>query len=162
MLSIISSAFGRTAVLVSIAVAACAGVACSSSSTTGSGGTGEGSGTGTGEGSGTGGACDTLTVNNFESWCSVAVNGEAASTSAKQTVCVASGTKVSLVAKPAPNFILGSAPWVSGTTGQGTETGGTGSGGTSTNSVTVTGATCVAVCCPFPSGSGCTGITTGC
>jgi hypothetical protein len=103
-----------------------------------------------------------LTVLNFEAWCSVAVAGGSASLAAEQTVCVAAGT-VDLSASAASSaFELGAAPWrgTSGDNGSGDPGTVTGTGTSAENSTTVvvtTGSVCVAVCCPFssPAGTGC-------
>jgi hypothetical protein len=110
--------------------------------------------------------CTTLKLYNFDTWCSVSINGAATSTSGTQSVCVTPGT-ISLVAEPnGDNFELGPDPWVyiSGTGGtdsgiSGTIVGDGGVGSTSTTSVNVVAGApgCVLVCCPFSSnGTGCT------
>jgi hypothetical protein len=104
-----------------------------------------------------GGGCVTLTVKNYFNWCSVSVNGGTASNLSSQTVCVPSGTTVSLAATPLSSFQLGPAPWhdTAGDTGSGDP--GTVSSNTSSTTVVVSPAsTCVWVCCPFsPNGNGC-------
>ena len=97
-----------------------------------------------------------LTVKNYLSWCSVSVNGGAASTAASQIVNVTPGT-IPLAADAATGFILDAHMWhhTNGDTA-GTGEGGTVSGTTSSTAVTVgMTAKCVWVCCPFPDGSGC-------
>ncbi len=121
----------------------------------GSGGT---AGTTTGASSNTGGSTggggmQQLTVKDYLSWCSVTVNGGAASSSAAQTVSVSPGN-VTLTASPNSGFMLGLWHHTSGDTGSGEP--GTVSGSTSTATVAVgNAATCVWVCCPFTDGSGC-------
>ena len=99
----------------------------------------------------------TLTVKNFDVWCSVSVNGGAASTAAVQTVPISTPTDVTLVATPASStFILGDWHHTDGDTGSGDP--GKVSGTMSTAKVNVgTSNVCVWVCCPFanPPGSGC-------
>ena len=99
----------------------------------------------------------TLTVKNFDVWCSVSVNGGAASTDAVQTVPITTPTDVALVATPASStFILGDWHHTDGDTGSGDP--GTVSGTMSTAKVNVgTSNVCVWVCCPFanPPGTGC-------
>ena len=101
-----------------------------------------------------------LTVKNFESWCSISVNGGTASSDATQTVDVMPGS-ITLVARPASaSFELGPTPWHdtagdSGTGDPGTQVG-TGTNATSGTTVTVgTSAKCVWACCPFTNGTGC-------
>jgi hypothetical protein len=96
-----------------------------------------------------------LTVMNFLSWCSVTINGGAASTGASVTASVASGSMVTLVATPASSsFMIGDNPWFGVTqNGGGAAPGmdnGTGTTETSTATVVVTGNQCVAVCCQEP------------
>jgi hypothetical protein len=102
-------------------------------------------------------------VKNYLSWCSVSVAGHAASTDAAQTVCVAAGA-VTLTATPASaTFEIGTAPWhgTAGDTGSGDP--GTISGMMSTIMVTASGASkCVWACCPFTSGTGCSGLPNQC
>ncbi len=115
------------------------------------------------------GACTTLTVKNFDSWCTIAVGAAATKTDATQTTCVAPGSMVTLVAmaNPIGGFEVGPAPWndipgdgdasVAGTQ--------TGSGGSAQSSVNVTVGSsnlCVYACCPFSGGSGCSGIVSPC
>ncbi|MCE9578239.1 MAG: hypothetical protein K8W52_34250 [Deltaproteobacteria bacterium] len=102
----------------------------------------------------TGGA--TLTVKNYLAWCSVSVNGAAASTAAQQVVTVTPGA-IPLVASGATGFKLGPNMWhhVDGTTGN-TGVAGNVSGTMSSATVTVgAGGACVWVCCPFTNGTGC-------
>jgi hypothetical protein len=105
-----------------------------------------------------------LMVKNFESWCSVAVGSNATSAAASQTVFASAGT-LNLVATPASSaFEIGGNMWhlVDGDSGSGVT--GTVSGMMSTAQVTIDSNTakCVWVCCPFASGSGCTGIANQC
>ena len=104
-----------------------------------------------------------LTVDNFDTWCSVTVNGSTASTAASQTVCVVTSSTVTLTAEPNGSaFELGTTPWhkVTGDTGSGVQGNVAGTGATAVSTVTVVaaGATqCVYACCPFTSGTGCCG-----
>jgi hypothetical protein len=103
----------------------------------------------------------TLTVKNYLSWCSVSVDGNAASTTAVQTEPItATRNDLTLVATAASaSFKIDSMMWhhTNGDSGGG-EGGTVGGGGTmSTATVTVTAGTnkCVWVCCPFTNGTGC-------
>jgi hypothetical protein len=100
----------------------------------------------------------TLTVKNFLGWCSVAVNGGAASTGDAIAVSVAPGTVATIVASPASDaFQIGAEPWfgvdqAAGGAASGTDIG-TGPTETSTAAVTLSarGAPrCVSVCCQEP------------
>jgi len=103
-----------------------------------------------------------LTVNNFESWCSVSINHDNATIMNTYTATVGLGA-VTLVASPASEtFELGSDMWhlVDGDSGSGVAGTQAGSGDTATSTATVTisstAAKCVWVCCPFAnSGTGC-------
>ena len=97
-----------------------------------------------------------LTVKNVLSWCSVSVNGGAASTAASQIVNVQPGM-ITLTASPVAGFILDAHMWhhTDGDTA-GTGEAGSVTGMTSTAKATVTAAAkCVWVCCPFTNGTGC-------
>jgi hypothetical protein len=96
-------------------------------------------------------------VKNYEAWCTIAVNGETASTAAVQTVCVAANGTVPVTAAPAnASFELGPKPWHDTTGDTGTGDPGTVSGGVSSTTATVTtGTKCVWACCPFTNGTGC-------
>jgi hypothetical protein len=111
--------------------------------------------------------CVNLTVNNYASWCSISVAGGTSTAAASQSVCVPPGT-VTLVATPASMYFeIGPAPWhlTSGDTGSGdpgTQVG-TGTSETSTTTVVLTsGSKCVWACCPFTSGTGCSGVPDPC
>jgi len=101
-----------------------------------------------------------LTVKNYLSWCSIAVNGGTASTGATQTINVMPGS-ITLVAKEASaTFEIGPTTWhgTAGDTGAGDPGTLAGTGADETSSTTVTvGATakCVWACCPFANGTGC-------
>lgn len=101
-----------------------------------------------------------LTVKNYLNWCSVSVNGGAASTAATQTVNVMPGTIPLTATAASAAFIIAPNMWhhTTGDTGAG-ETGTvTGSGTTAQSAVTATvgGAPkCVWICCPFTNGTGC-------
>jgi hypothetical protein len=115
-------------------------------------------------------SCTTLNVYNFDSWCSVSVNGGTSKTDGVQTVCVTPGS-IPLVTSPKnATFELGQDPWVYISGAGGTDSGISGAivgdggvGSTSTTSVDVGTTTgCVEVCCPFSSnGTGCTSAFTG-
>jgi hypothetical protein len=98
-----------------------------------------------------------LTVKNYLSWCSVSVNGGAASSGATQTVNVTPGPITLVATAASTTFKLGPNMWhhVDGTTGN-TGVPGTVAGAMSTATITV-GATaaCAWVCCPFANGTGC-------
>jgi hypothetical protein len=103
--------------------------------------------------------CVSLTVLNYEVWCSVTVNGGAAFVADAETFCVPSGTE-QLAATAVLNFELGPAPWhdTVGDKGDGDPGTVTGSGASAIDSTTVVvgdAATCVWVCCPFDDGVGC-------
>ena len=97
----------------------------------------------------------TLTVLNFLSWCSVTINGGAASTGATVTASVAQGSTATIVATPASSaFTIGADPWFGvtqngGAAAPGTDKG-TGATETSTATVVVAGNQCVSVCCELP------------
>lgn len=99
------------------------------------------------DGAGSGSGTFALTLHNYLAWCEATVNGGAATT-ADQTVNVAPGT-ITLTAKGATGFMLGSNMWhhTSGDTGNGEP--GTVNAMTSTATVVVTNAAkCAWVCCP--------------
>jgi hypothetical protein len=138
-----------TRIALAIILAAAAFVACSSSSPTK---TDAPVGNGDAPGSGT-----PLTVDNFDSWCSVAVGNNTTSSSPSQLVDVTPGT-ITLTATALSGFILGDWFGVTGDTGSGTTGTVTGSGSSAVSTATVTvgsTAACVSICCPFKSGSGC-------
>jgi hypothetical protein len=94
---------------------------------------------------GGGGAAVTLKLENYLSWCSVAVNGGAPSSTEVQTLSFAPGTVVNLTANPASaSFVF--AYWV-GTAGDTTATHDT----QKATTVTMTGNKVVQACCPFAS-----------
>jgi hypothetical protein len=102
-----------------------------------------------------------LTVKNFDAWCTITVEGGSATTLPTETVTVTTGT-VTLTAKPASSaFELGPAPWhdTAGDSGSGDPGTVTGTGTDAVSTTTVSGVTsagtCVWACCPFTSGSGC-------
>jgi hypothetical protein len=104
-------------------------------------------------------ACVSLTVLNYEVWCSVTVNAGAAFVADAETLCVPPGTE-QLAATALPNFELGPAPWhdTAGDNGDGDPGTVTDGGMFAVNSTTVVvgdAATCVWVCCPFDDGVGC-------
>ncbi len=103
-----------------------------------------------------------LTVKNAPTatpWCSITINGGAASTAGIQTMPITASATITLTAAPeSATFELATDMWhhTNGDTGSGDS--GTVSGMTSTAMVTVTAgqSKCVWVCCPFASnGSGC-------
>jgi uncharacterized membrane protein YgcG len=97
----------------------------------------------------------TLTVLNFLNWCSVTINGGAASTAATVTASVAQGSTATIVVTPASSaFTIGADPWFGvtqngGAAAPGTDQG-TGATETSTATVVVAGNQCVSVCCELP------------
>jgi hypothetical protein len=103
----------------------------------------------------------TLTVMNYLGWCSVSINGGAASTGSSVTASVAPGTTATIVALPASMaFAIGADPWFGVTQDDGGAApgadNGTGVTETSTAMVAVTGNQCVSVCCgDAPGGTGC-------
>jgi hypothetical protein len=103
-------------------------------------------------------AAGTLTVKNFQSWCSVQINGGAASTNATVTASVAPGSMAMIVAAPTNgSFEIGPNPWFGVDPGGDAAAPGTdvGSGPNETSTVGVTinqagAAQCVSVCCQEP------------
>jgi hypothetical protein len=102
-----------------------------------------------------------LKVKNYLSWCSVTVNGGAASTLPEQDVTVAPGS-IDVSAVAVAGFELGPAPWHdtihdTGTGDPGTVTGSGQTASSATMAVVGASNKCVWVCCPFavPAGSGC-------
>jgi hypothetical protein len=127
----------------------------------GTGGVGNAGGmAGSGGTAGGGGAsCTMLTVKNYVSWCSVSVDGDAASMAGQQTKCVAPGV-IDLTAVAVQGFILGPDMWhhTDGDVGNGEPGMVTGMGQSAESAATATvgiDPKCVWVCCPFPNGSGC-------
>jgi hypothetical protein len=109
----------------------------------------------------TGNAAHTLSVMNFLSWCSVSINGRAASTGATVTASVTPGSVATIIATPASGaFQIGADPWFgvdqnAGAAASGTDNG-NGTGETSQATVTIAAAgaaQCVAVCCQEPGNS---------
>ena len=103
----------------------------------------------------------TLTVLNFDGWCSVAIGTNAASNSGSQKMCVAAGA-VTIKATPASaTYEIGTDPWFGVDQNDGGAASGVdnGSGSTETSTATVTvtsGSRCVSVCCGvFDAGTGC-------
>jgi hypothetical protein len=159
------------------------GSASSSSGSSGSsGGTEAGSEGGSSSGvseAGADGGCSgatpvALTVKNYETWCTLTANGSPVATgspgtTASSTLCVALGT-VNLVASPlSTSFELGPTPWHDTSGDHGSGDPGTqanldaGVASTSSTTVAASGTSaCVWACCPFTSGSGCSGITNQC
>ena len=107
-----------------------------------------------------GGGVPTLTVMNFLRWCSVTINGGAASTGETLAASVAPGSLATVVATPASSsFQIGADPWFGvdendGGAASGTDVG-TGTSETSKASVIVgeNETTCVSVCCQEPGNS---------
>jgi hypothetical protein len=100
----------------------------------------------------------TLSVKNYLNWCSVEINGGAASTAATVTASVAPGSMATIVASPAnSSFEIGPTPWFgvdqnSGSAAPGSDVG-SGTSETSTALVTINQAgasQCVSVCCQEP------------
>ena len=106
------------------------------------------------------GGVPTLTVMNFLGWCSVTINGGAASTGETVAASVAPGSVATVVATPASSsFQIGADPWFGvdqddGAAASGTDVG-TGTSETSKASVIVgeNETTCVSVCCQEPGNS---------
>jgi ABC-type Fe3+-hydroxamate transport system substrate-binding protein len=87
----------------------------------------------------------TLKLESYLSWCSVSVNGGAASTDATQTLTVASGTMVPLSATPASSvFVWGYWVGTDGDTGASHDT-------AQAATVTMDKSKVVQACCPFAS-----------
>ena len=95
---------------------------------------------------------------NFLDWCSVTINGGAASTGATVTASVPIGSTATIVVTPASGaFQIGADPWFGvsqndGGAASGTDNG-TGTAETSTATVVVSGTQCVSVCCQEPNNS---------
>lgn len=102
----------------------------------------------------------TLTVMNFLDWCSVSINGGAASANATVSATVTGGSVATIVATPASGaFQIGPDPWFgvdqnNGSAAPGTDVG-SGTTETSTAKVTISGSgtQCVSVCCQEPNNS---------
>ncbi len=154
------------------------GGASSSGGTTDGGG--EGGTTASGEAGADGGCPGTtpgtasyaITVHNFDNWCTVSLNGAAASVSSSYQACVPVGNSASIVVGPASStFELGPNPFVRisgvelpGGDGAppGTVVGDGGVGSTSSVNVGINiGPGCVLVCCPFTDGTGCDSSSSG-
>jgi hypothetical protein len=104
----------------------------------------------------------TLTVLNFLGWCTVSINGGAASAGPSLAASVAPGSTATLVAQPASMaFVIGADPWFGvsqndGGAAPGTDNDASGTAATTTATVVVTGNQCVSVCCgDAPTGTGC-------
>ena len=132
--------------------------ACSSEGGTGSSAPGYGTTT---PSPATNSGTPTLTVMNFLNWCSIGINGGAASTAASVMASVTPGSVATIVAAPASSsFLIGADPWFGvdqndGGPASGIDVG-SGMSETSTATVTITGtgtAQCVAVCCQEPGNS---------
>ena len=109
---------------------------------------------------GEGGACTTVNVYNFDSWCTVSVGGAATAAAATYSACVIPGESILIDVGPKNGtFELGPDPFVYAS-GPGTAT--DGGGLTSTLNLLV-GSTpaCVLLCCPFANGTGCDSSETG-
>jgi hypothetical protein len=108
------------------------------------------------------GSLTTLTVHNYDEWCTISINGGAFSIDDPQSVQVAPGL-IPLAAGPKNSgFELG--PWFH-TAGDHDGGGDPGilDGGISYTAVNVgTSAACVFICCPFSDGTGCTGVSDPC
>ena len=149
----ITRILNATSVAAIIGVAACGSEAYPNYGTSGYGAPSPSATTGAGAG--------TLTVMNFLNWCSVSINGGAASTDATVTASVTPGSVATIVAAPASSaFQIGATPWFGVDQNDGGAAGGTdvGSGTTETSKATVTitdtgTAQCVAVCCQEPGNS---------
>jgi hypothetical protein len=110
----------------------------------------------------------TLTVMNFLGWCSVSINGGAASTSTSVLASVAPGSTATIVAQPASNaWVIGADPWFGVAQNDGDAAPGTDNDASTVETTTATvvvtatantstGTACVSVCCgDAPTGTGC-------
>jgi hypothetical protein len=109
---------------------------------------------------GEGGTCTTVNVYNFDSWCTVSVNGAATVAAATYSPCVSKGESILIAVGPKNGtFELGPDPFVYvsnvGTVADG--------GGLTSTLNLLVGSTpaCVLVCCPFTNGTGCDSSETG-
>jgi hypothetical protein len=102
----------------------------------------------------------TLTLSNFDAWCTLSVTSPASATltsagnSASNTITATVGTAITLHAEPNTGFI-----WPTTASGSAGWTGSLDGGTSSLNktvTVTLTANKSVGVCCPFPNGTGCT------
>jgi hypothetical protein len=134
------------------------GGASSSGSSSGSASS-SGSSSGVAEGGTDGGACTTLTIYNFDSWCTVSISGGATSVKASYTACVPSGGSVVVAVGPASgSFEVGPDPWVSITSGDAGVLVSVADAGPDESLVNINvGSTpvCALLCCPFTNGTGC-------
>jgi hypothetical protein len=108
----------------------------------------------------TSGGVPTLTVMNFLGWCSVTINGGAASTGETVAASVTPGSVAAVVASPASSsFQIGADPWFGVEQSDGGAASGTdvGTGTSETSKATViigeNETTCVSVCCQEPGNS---------
>jgi hypothetical protein len=118
-----------------------------------------------------GNAGGTITVYNFDNWCTVSLNGTATNVSSSYQACMGLGSSTAIVVGPASStFELGPNPFVligaelPGGDGAppGTVLGDGGVGSTSTVHVGInTSHPCVLVCCPFADGTGCDSSSSG-
>jgi len=100
-----------------------------------------------------------LKVKNYLAWCSVIVDGHAASAASEQDVPVTAGT-INVSAVALANFQLGVAPWhdTANDTGNGDPGTRTGTGQAQSSATTVVvsaSGKCAWVCCEFAGGGGC-------
>jgi len=128
----------------------------SGSSSSGSSSSGASEAGATAEDGSEGGACTTIDVMNFESWCAVSIAGAAAVAMPTYSACVAPGSMVIATAAPSNStYELGPDPFVFvSEPGTVLDAGSP----TATLGFTVVGTTpaCILVCCPFSSnGTGC-------
>ena len=133
--------------------------------------TDSGGGNDAGEAGVDGGGCSggTVTVHDFDGWCSVSINGGASSTASTADACIALGNSFPIVVGPASaSFELGPSPFVR-IRGLEVPDGSapivTGDGGVGSTSKMIVGMSggpgCVLVCCPFADGGGCEASFTG-
>ncbi len=160
----------RFLLLATLALGGCSNTSPGSTDSGTESGTDGSGGTDGGE-AGADGGCSggTVTVHNFDSWCTVSINGAASSTAATSEACVALGNSFAIVVGPASaSFELGPSPFVligglevpDGAAP--TVVGDGGFGSTSKMIVGMSGGPgCVLVCCPFADGSGCDSSFTG-
>lgn len=111
----------------------------------------------------------TVTVHDFDGWCTVSINGGASSTAPTSDACIALGNSFPIVVGPASaSFELGPSPFVrirGLEVPDGSAPTVVGDGGVGSTSKMIVGMSggpgCVLVCCPFADGSGCDSSFTG-
>ncbi len=96
---------------------------------------------------------DTLTINNYLSWCNVTVNGGSGSSAPSQMLTETDGAKITVTATPLATFVWGYWQGTDGDAGGASHDQGTGTDHTTT--ITMSGNKTIDACCPEP-GQGCT------